>query len=210
VHLQTHLITASECISEFTQSRSAIASPNLLDHGLKVHLGVHSTSAANCISKLSRSRPPSGSLSSLNPDLQLHLQTHSIAASLCISKLDQSWPPSASLSSLNLGLQVHLQTSSITASKYIVKKRRWVYRDPGVTEVECTMWSIYSGDPGVDRKHLIFISSCHTTKIPTLSFLTVGPTHSFRDFVDPRKCTDPHGQVVSYLLIFFLRSSSLM
>jgi len=42
------------------------------------------------------------------------------------------------------------------------------------------MRSIYSGDPRLDRQHLIFISSCHTTNIRTLSFPTFGPTRSFR------------------------------
>jgi len=70
------------------------------------------------------------------------------------------------------------------------------------------MQSIYLGDPGVDRHHLIFISSCHTTKIHTLSFPTFGLTQSFRDFVDLRNCVDPHGQVVSYLLTIFLHSSN--
>jgi len=42
VHLQTRSITASKCISEFTQSCSRIASPNSLDHGLGVYFWVHS------------------------------------------------------------------------------------------------------------------------------------------------------------------------
>jgi len=42
VHLWTRSITASQCISEFTQSWSPIASPNPLDHGLGVNLWVHS------------------------------------------------------------------------------------------------------------------------------------------------------------------------
>jgi len=79
-----------------------------------------------------------------------------------------------------------------------------VYGDAGVMEVECATRSIYSGDPGVDRQHLFFISSCHNTKIHTLSFPTFGLTHSFRDFVDP------HSRVVSYLVTFFLCSSSVM
>jgi hypothetical protein len=36
---------------------------------------------------------------------------------------------------------------------YIVKERRWVYGEAGVTEVEWGTRSIYSGDPGVDRQH---------------------------------------------------------
>ena len=41
------------------------------------------------------------------------------------------------------------------------------------------MRSIYLVDPGVGRQHLIVISSCHTTKIHTLSFPTFGFTRSF-------------------------------
>jgi len=37
-----------------------------------------------------------------------------------------------------------------------------VYGDTGVTEVDRAMGSTYSGDPGVDRHHLIFISSGST------------------------------------------------
>jgi len=109
-------------------------------------------------------------------------------ASKYSSNLAHSQPASASLSSLNLGLQLHHKTRSIMASKIIVKKQWWVYRDTGVTEVECATQSIYSGDPGVDRQHPIFISSCHTTKIHTLSFPTFGLTRTFQDFMDP------HGQ----------------
>ena len=128
----------------------------------------------------------------------------SISASKCIPKLAPSWPPSASPKSLDHGLPVNLRTQSITASKYIVQERQWVYKDTGLAEVEWVTRSIYSGDPGADRHHLIFISSCHTMKIHTLSFPSLGLPRSFRDFVDP------HGQVVSYLLTFFLRCSSLM
>ena len=46
--------------------------------------------------------------------------------------------------------------------------------------------SIYSADPGVDRHHLISISSNHTIKIHTLSFPTFGLTRSVCDIVDPR------------------------
>jgi hypothetical protein len=175
-----------------------------------VHLWVHSISASKCKSKLTRSQPPSVSLSSLHLGLQVHLQTNSITASQCISKLDRSRPPSASLSLFDLGLQVHLQTGSIMPSKYIVKERRWVYGDTGVTEVEWATRSIYSGDSRVDRQYLSFISSCHPTKIHTLSFPTFGLTRSLRDFVDSCDCVEPHGQVVSYLLTFFQCSSSLM
>jgi len=177
------------------------------------------------MSKLARSRPPS-----VSPDsLDYSLQVRTIMASKSISKLARSWPPSASLSSLDLSLQVHIQTRSITASKciseftrstspsasqtrsnkYIIKERQRLYGDTGVTEGDRVMGSIYSADPGVDRHHLISISTYHTMKIHTLSFPTFGLTRSVRDFVDPRNCVDPHGRVVSYLFTF-LRSSSLM
>jgi len=61
--------------------------------------------------------------------------------------------------------------------------------------------SIYPADPGVDRHHLISISSYHTMKIPTLSFPTFGLTRSVRDFVDSQR------RVVSYPLTRFLPSA---
>jgi len=86
------------------------------------------------------------------------------------SKFGRLWPPSLH----DLGLQVHLQIRSITASKYIIKEQWWLNPDTAVTEVEWVTRRIYSGDPGVDRQHIIFISSCQTTKIHTLSFPTFG------------------------------------
>ena len=61
-----------------------------------------------------------------------------------------------------------------------------MYGDTGVKEVERVMGSIYSADPGVDRQHLISISSSHTMKIHTLSFPTFSLTRSFRN-VDPQR-----------------------
>jgi len=118
--------------------------------------------ASKCISKLARSWPPSASLSSLNLGLQLHLQTRSITASKGISEFTQSRSPIASPNSLDHGLKVHLSTRSIKASKYIVNERRRVYGDTGVTEVDWVTGSTFSGDPGVDGHHLIFISSGST------------------------------------------------
>jgi len=230
-HLQTPSITASRRISEFTQSRSPIPSPNWLDHCLGVYPSVHLISVCNCIPTLPRSRPQSASWNSLDHglqghlefthswspmaspnshdhDLMVHLSVHSISASKCISKPAWSWPQSAACSSLDLGLQVNLPISLITASKYTFQERRWLYGDTGVTEVESVTRSIYSGDPGVDVQHPIFIPSCHTTQIHTLSFPTFGLTCSFWYVVDPPHCMDPHGWVVSYLLTFFLRSLS--
>ena len=48
------------------------------------------------------------------------------------------------------------------------------------------------GDPGVDRQHLIFISSCHTTQIHTLSFPTFGLTRSFRGSSRPGSIISSH------------------
>jgi hypothetical protein len=71
-----------------------------------------------------------------------------------------------------------------------------VYGDKGLTELQSAMWSIYLLDPGVDRKRLIFISSCHTTKIHIPSFPTFELTLFFQDLVDAGNCVDPHGRVV--------------
>jgi len=161
-HLQTRSITTSQCISEFTQYQSPIASPTTLDHGLKVNLQTRSITASQRIFKLALSRPSCASLLSLNLGLKVHLQTRSITTSECISEFTRSWPPSASLSSLHLGLQVHLSTRSITASMYILDQRWRVYGDTGVTEVDWPTGSTYLGHPGVDRHHLIFISSGST------------------------------------------------
>ena len=74
-----------------------------------------------------------------------------------------------------------------------------------MTEVDWATGSIYLRDPGVDRRHLILSSY---NEIHNLSFPTFDLTRSFRDFVDPHNCVDPHGRVVSHLLTLFLRSSS--
>jgi len=121
------------------------------------------STASKYSSNLAQSRPPSASPNSLNHGLQVHHQTHSITASKCISEFTRSPSPSAS------------QTRSI---KYIFKERRRLYGDTGVTEADRVTGSIYSADPGVDRHHLISISSYHTMKIHTLSFPTFGLTRS--------------------------------
>jgi len=135
-------------------------------------------------------------------------------ASKCISEFTRFWAPSAWPKSLDHGLpvylwvqlnpslQMHLQPYSITASMYIFKKRWQVYGHTAVLNVEWATGSIYSGNPGVDWHHLIFIASYHTTKIHTPSFETLAVTCSFRDYVDP------HRHVVSYLPTFFLLFSS--
>jgi len=199
---------ASQCIFEFTKPWSPIASPNSLDHGLPVHLQTLPIMASRCISELTQSRSPIAYTNSLDHSLGVYLCVHSVLASKCISELARSRPPNTSHSLLNLGLQVHLQTRWITTSKYIVKKQWWVYGDTGVMEVEWATWSIYLGNPGVDRHYLLLISCCHTMKIHTLSFPTFGLTRSFRDFMDPCNCMDPHGRVVLKFLTISLRCSS--
>jgi len=165
------------------------------------------STASKYSSNVDQSCPPTASLSSLDlglsasqtwldHGLRVHLWVHSILASKCISTLAQSRPPSESLSSLDLGQQVHRWYSSIPATKYIFEDWWWVYSDTGVMEMESVTVSIYSAEPGVDRHHLVSISSYDTIKIHSLSFPTVGPTRSVQDFVDLRNCVDPQCWIV--------------
>jgi len=87
-----------------------------------------------------------------------------------------------------------------------------VYGDTGVMGVERVMGSIYSADPGVDRHHLIPISSYHTMKIHTLSFPTSGLTRSVCDIVDPRNCmgSSTPGSIISSHLIPTLLKPELL
>jgi len=123
VRLQTRSITASNCIpklprlqppssndhdlqvniSKLARSRPPGASPNSLDHGLRVRLQTRSITASNCISKLARSRPPSSHDHGLQ---SAYFQTRAIMAS------------GESPNSLDDGLRVSLQTHPITASKF--------------------------------------------------------------------------------------------
>jgi len=155
-----------------------------------VHLHTRTITASKCISRLARLRPASAH----DHGLQVHLQTRSIPASKRITAFMRSPSPGES------------QTPSI---KYIFKEQWQLYGDTGVREVDRVTGSIYLADPGVDRHHLISISSYHTMKIHTLSFPTFGLTHSVREYVDSRNCVDSHGRVVSYLLTS-LRSPSSM
>ena len=124
--------------------------------------------ASKCIPQHTQLRLPSASLSSLHLGLQVQPQIRLISAYRCISKLDRLRPPSASPNSLDHSLGVYLETLSITASKYIFKEQQLVYGDTGVTEVDRVTGSIYSADPGLDRHHLISISSYHTMKIHSI------------------------------------------
>jgi hypothetical protein len=94
------------------------------------------------------------------------------------SDCNWSWHLRDSLSSLDLGLQVHLHNWSIPASKYYFQVGRWIFSGTGVMEVNRVTGSINSAHPGVDRHHLISISSYHTMKIHTLSFPTFGHIRS--------------------------------
>jgi len=96
-HIQTRLIIASQCISEFTQSWSPIASPKSLDHHLQKHLWVHWISVSKCISKLARSWSPSASQNLLNHGLPVQLWVSLILVSSRISKFVWSWPQSSLL-----------------------------------------------------------------------------------------------------------------
>ena len=78
-----------------------------------------------------------------------------------------------------------------------------MYGDTGVTEVASVTGSIYSADPGVDRHYLISISSNHTMKIHTLSFLNFALTCTVHHIVDPRNCMGSSmlGSIISSHLI---------
>jgi len=135
VHLQTHLITASKCISKLVRSQPPSSSTKSLDHVLQVHLGLHLISASQCISKLTPSRPPIASefTQSQSPVESsnwidygpgVYIWAHLILASKCTSNLAQLEPLSVSLSALDLSLQVHHRTRTITASKSISEHAR--------------------------------------------------------------------------------------
>jgi len=174
VHLQTHWIMISKCLSEFTQiSASKCICEFTWPLSLRVHLDTRSITRLKCISGLAGSQPLNASLTSVD-----------LSVSKCISKLTQHLPPSASLCLLDRTLQVHPQTQSIKASFIILKEEWRVYGHAEVTEVDRLSGSIYSADPAVDRHHLISISSYHTMNIHTLFFPTFGLTCSVQDFVD--------------------------
>ena len=129
VHLQTHSMQATNCISGLAWLRP----PNSHDRGLLVRTIL----ASKCISQLTRSRPPrsydhglqvhmskldrlqsrSASLGVLDHGLQVSSQILSITA----FKFTRSRPPGASLNSHDHCLQLHLQTRSVTAFKCISK-----------------------------------------------------------------------------------------
>jgi len=105
MHLQTHSITASKCISILARSRLPSAP---LRYSIK---------ASKCISTPARSWPASASLSStwyrspsaspnsLDHSLQVHLPVHTITASKCISKFSQSRSPDTPAITLQYCLQ---------------------------------------------------------------------------------------------------------
>jgi len=58
LHLHTHSITASKCISEFSRSRPLRASFSSLNLGVPLHLQTHSITASECISEFILSWSP--------------------------------------------------------------------------------------------------------------------------------------------------------
>jgi hypothetical protein len=92
VHLQTHSITASKCISELNVISASKCISECVGLSDQMHLQTRWITACKCISDLH------------DLGLHSHLQTRSITA----SKLAQSWPPSASTNSLDRDLGVHL------------------------------------------------------------------------------------------------------
>jgi len=125
VHLETRLVTGSECIFKLDRSRPPSVSPDSLDMACKFarswppssYLQTRWITASKCISilawlrpaglhdhglqvhisKLAQSRPPSVSPDSLNHCLLIR----SIMASKCISKLARSRPPRKCISKLD-------------------------------------------------------------------------------------------------------------
>jgi len=85
VHLQTHSIMVSTCISQLTLLWPPSVSPNSLNYGLQVYLQTCAFLATKCIIELARLLPPS----SFEHQLHIHLETHSIMASECISVVAQ-------------------------------------------------------------------------------------------------------------------------
>jgi len=106
--------TASKYSSNLTSSRPPSASPNSLNHSLRVHLQTRSITATKCISKLARLRPPS----SHNHGLQVHLWVHLILASKWISEFTRSRPPSAYLNSLDQGFQAYHQWATAGVRRF--------------------------------------------------------------------------------------------
>jgi len=61
----------------------------------------------------------------------------------------------------------------------------WTDEDTGVMQMDGGKWSIYSGDPQVERLSSHPVSSHDTTKIHSPFLPTVDLTRSFEHFVDP-------------------------
>jgi len=101
--LRSRSIMACKFISKLVRSQPPSASPDSIDHVLKVHLQPRSITA----SMLARSRPPIASPISLDHGLKVHLKTRSIMAPRGITKLGRSRPQSACLNCLDHGLKVH-------------------------------------------------------------------------------------------------------
>ena len=114
VYLQSCFITASKCISQFTQSRPRSASPRVLNDSLQLHLQTCSSTALKLMTEFTWSRSQTECPKTLDPSHQVRT---SIALQVS-STLARLWPRSASLSSLTFGLQMHLQSCLLMASKF--------------------------------------------------------------------------------------------
>jgi len=151
-------------------------------------LQVHQWIETQLPSRLPSNRPlPSTLPISLDHSLQVHLQTRSITASQCISELkikaSKGISKIARLQPPGASLNSLDHGCQVHHQRAAPGVQRYRGNGGGLSE-----GSTYSEDPGVDRHHLIFISvSSH---------------------LDPRNCVDSNGRVVSYLLTFFLGSSS--
>ena len=157
-HLQWGSITASQCISEFTQSWPPIASSNSLDHSLPVNHWCNSMSVSNSVSNIARSWPQSVSPTCLEDSLPVHLQTRSITASLCISESTEYRSPSVSLSSLHLGIKLHLQSCSIMASQCIPELTQYRPESASLNSLDHGLQWSCSGPPRfADNHHVLTV-----------------------------------------------------
>jgi len=150
-----------------TLQSATSASPNSLNHSLRLHLCVYSIIAwwvhlwvrliiaSECMSKIAQSRPCRVSLSSLNRGLQWHLQTGSITAWKCISKLAWLRPPGASPNLLNRGLHVHPWVQSISVSNYFFKLARSQPESPSPSPLNLSL-QVHLHIPSITASECIF------------------------------------------------------
>lgn len=98
------------------------------------------------------------------------LRSLALSVPKCILNLTWSRPTTGSLSLLDLSLHVHHCTRVSMASNYIFMQQRLLYGVIAITEVNRMTGRRYSADPGVDKHHLVSISSYHSMTIHARSF----------------------------------------